>query len=152
MMASSSKQQGKTDAELRKGIRIRGNRGNPVVRRALIRFCRWLRTEFDFPLRVPIYLFPSDHIITQDGHKASASFFAPYNRDTEPFIRIATGDYFSLSKERGRDNALASFLCSLAHEIVHYRQWIDTGDTWEKGVSAKACKIVEKYAKTVDRP
>jgi hypothetical protein len=136
----------------RKGLRICGHRGNPVVRHALIKFARWLRTEFDFPLRVPVYLFPSDYVITREGRRASASFFAPYKRNVEPFIRIATGDYIALSKERGRDNALASFLCSLAHEIVHYRQWIETGDTWEKGVIAEARKIMEKYAKTVDRP
>jgi hypothetical protein len=141
-----------TNSKTRKGLRIRGNRGNPVVRRALILFSRWLRTEYDFPIRVPVYLSSSDHIITQDGHKVSASFFAPFHRDVEPFIRIATGDYISLSKERGRDNALAAFLCSLAHEVVHYNQWIERGETWEHGVHAKARKMVDEYALTVDHP
>jgi hypothetical protein len=152
VMGSSSKQINKTDSRTRKGLRIRGNRGNPVVRRALIRFSRWLRAEFDFPIRVLVYLFQSDHIITQDGEKVSASFFAPYQRDVEPYIRIATGDYVSLSKEVGRDNALAAYLCSLAHEIVHYRQWIETGETWERGVCLKARKLVDIYAMTVDHP
>jgi hypothetical protein len=151
-MSSSSKQTGKTDSKTRKGIRIRGNRGNPVVRRALISFCRWLRTEYDFPLRVPVYLFPSEHIVTQDGNKVSASFFAPYKRDVEPYIRIATGDYFSLLKERGRDNALAAFICSLAHEVIHYHQWIETGKVWERGVNRKAARMLDRYAKTVDHP
>jgi hypothetical protein len=141
-----------TNSRSRKGLRIRGNRGNPVVRRALMRFARWLRAEYDFPIRVPVYLYPTDHIITQDGKKVSASFFAPYQRDVEPFIRISTGDYFSLSKEKGRDNALAGFLCSLAHEVVHYNQWIETGEIWERGVCVKAEKMVERYAMTVDHP
>lgn len=140
------------ESATRKGLRICGHRGNPVVRRALIRFSRWLRTEFEFPVRVPVYLFPADHIIKRNGDRVSASFFAPDDCDDEPFVRIATGDYVALSKEYGRDNALAAFLHSLAHEIVHYRQWVETGDVWESGVCRKARKIVERFAQTVDRP
>jgi len=139
-------------SDCRKGLRIRGDRGHPVVRRALIRFARWLRTQDDFPIRVPVYLFPYDHIITMHGKKVSASFFAPFRRNVEPFIRIATGDYGVLAKEVGRDNALAAFLCSLAHEVLHYRQWVATGDTSERGVSVAAMAIVDRYTRAVARP
>jgi len=118
----------------RTGLRIRGHRGHPVVRRSLICFARWLRLEYEFPIRVPVYLFPEDHIVTLHGERGSASFFAPFDRSVEPYIRIATGDYLALRKECGRDNALAAFLHSLAHEITHYQQWISTGRTSERGV------------------
>ena len=136
----------------RKGLRVRGHRGHPVVRRALIRFAAWLRREYDFPIRVPVYLFPSDHIITADGHKVSASFFAPFRRDEEPLVRIATGDYVCLRNDRGRDDALAAFINSFAHEIVHYQQWVATGRTWERGVAVKADAILRKYAENTQRP
>jgi hypothetical protein len=136
----------------RRGLRIRGQRGEPEVRAAYIRFARWLRRNHDFPIRVPVYLFPSDLIITQDGNAVSASFFAPDSRAVEPFIRIATGDYQKLKAEEGRDNALAALLVSFAHEVIHYLQWVETGKTWERGVASKAKKIVDAYAQTTDHP
>jgi hypothetical protein len=136
----------------RNGLHIRGHRGHPVVRRAYIRFAKWLRTQYEFPIRVPVYLFPSDYIIDMNGDKISASFFAPFNRNEEPFIRIATGDYISLRKELGRDNALATFLCSFTHEVIHYQQWIATGNTWERGVYKMATGIIRKYEKYTTRP
>src|SRR5262245_38380015 len=120
-------------SQIRTGIRIRGARGNPHVRAALVRFARWLRREYEFPIRVPVYLFPSEQIITMHGDRVSASFFAPFDRRVEPFIRIATGDYPQRRREFGRDNALAAFLQSLAHELVHYQQWVATGETSERG-------------------
>ena len=79
-------------------------------------------------------------------------YFAPWDRCEEPYIRIATGDYPAERRSRGRDNALASFLASMAHEVIHYRQWVETGDVWERGVVVRASNLVDKYALTVDRP
>lgn len=136
----------------RSGLRVRGGRGHPLVHCSVIRFSHWLRLQFDFPVRVPVYLSPRSRLTTLDGEVVTASFFAPWKPEVEPYIRIATGDYAIEAKTQGRDRALASFLCSLAHEIVHYRQWIETGQTWENGTVAKAGAIVRKYAKTVSRP
>ncbi len=86
------------------------------------------------------------------GDRVSASFFAPYDRREEPFIRIATGDYTQLRKELGRDNALASLLHSFAHELVHYQQWVATGELSERGVVLRARNIVDRYAASTDRP
>lgn len=122
------------------------------MRAAFIRFARWLRQKYEFPIRVPVYLFPSEQIVTMDGHRVSASFFAPNDRYEEPFIRIATGDYWQLKRERGRDGALAAFLHSFAHELVHYQQWVATGATSERGVVLRARRIVERYATSTDHP
>ena len=86
------------------------------------------------------------------SRKASASFFAPRDRRVEPYIRIATGDYHDLLAACGRDNALAAYLNSLAHEVIHYQQWIATGETTERGVVRRAAKMVDRYALTVDHP
>lgn len=137
---------------MRAGLRIRGEHGHPVVRRAVIRYAVWLREVFEFPIRVPVYLRPEGMLITLGGHEATATFFAPWDRDVEPYIRIATGDYPDMRRQRGRDNALASILCSVSHEVVHYRQWVETGDIWERGVARRASALVDRYAKTVDRP
>ena len=122
------------------------------MRAALVRYARWLRKQYEFPIRVPVYLSPRYEIVTIDGERCSASFFAPWDRNVEPFIRIATGDYPELKRELGRDNALGAYLCSLSHEVVHYRQWVETGEVFERGVIARADAMVSRYAKTVDRP
>lgn len=122
------------------------------MRAALVRFARWLRREVEFPLRVPVYLLPGELVVTMHGKKCSASFFAPWDRTVEPFVRIATGDYPRVKARIGRDDALAGYLRSLAHEIVHYQQWISTGEVGERGVARKASSMVDRYAKTVARP
>jgi len=136
----------------RTGIRIRGHRGHPEVRGALIRFARWLRKNYEFPIRVPVYLSPHKEIVTIDGNKAEVSFFAPYDRNVEPYIRIATGDYPAEKREQGRDNALASYICALAHQVIHYQEWVETGELWEKGVERKATAILRRYELTTDHP
>jgi hypothetical protein len=99
-----------------------------------------------------VYLLPGERVRTIHGDLVSASIFLPWERTEEPYIRIATGDYPALRRKRGRDNALASFLNSLSHEVIHYRQWIDTGDSTEHGVVAHASRLVDRYAATVDHP
>jgi hypothetical protein len=101
---------------------------------------------------VPVYLRSSDHIVTSEHQIASASFFAPFDRLTEPFVRIATGDYRALKKKYGRNNALAAFIVSLNHELIHYWQWLETGRVWEAGVARKAVAMLRKYERTVDYP
>ena len=103
-------------------------------------------------MRVPVYLSPRELITTIHGTKVAASFFAPWNRNEEPYIRIATGEYPSLKKEIGRDNALAAFIDSMSHEVIHYRQWIETGDIWERGVARKAVAMLRRYELTADHP
>lgn len=137
---------------LRTGLHIRGHRGHPEVRAALIRYAKWLRQNYEFPIRVPAYLLPGEFVTTMHGNRCSASFFAPWDRTVEPYIRVATGDYLQLLESQGRDNALAAFLHSLSHEVIHYRQWVETGEIWEKGVVRKARSMVDRYALTVDHP
>ena len=122
------------------------------MRKAVIRFACWLRTQFDFPIRCPVYLHPNEVIRTIDGKTGCASFFGPFDRSEEPYIKIATGDYPQLRRERGRDDALAAFLHSFAHEVIHYQQWITTGDHHERGVDRKAAGLVDRYAETTDHP
>lgn len=136
----------------RKGLHLRTNRGHPEVAEALIRFARWLREHYRFPIRVPVYLHPKDHIVTMHGERAVASFFAPWDSTVEPYIRIATGDYPEIKQRRGRDNALAEFISCLAHEVIHYQQWVRTGKTSEHGVDRRASAWLDRYAQTVDAP
>ena len=83
---------------------------------------------------------------------ADGSFVAPFDRNVEPYIRIATGDYPAIRRERGRDNALAEMIGCLGHEIIHYQQWIATGELWERGVGRQKTTLLHRYSSTVDHP
>ena len=137
---------------MRKGLRIRGNQEDTEVRNALFKFAKWLRSEYEFPIRVPVYLSDKIRILTQDKRSCTASFFAPYDKSAEPYIRIAVGDYKIIKRRYGRDNALASILSSLAHEIVHYRQWLNDEMFCEKQAVRQSGEMVRRYAKSVARP
>ena len=95
-------------------------------------------------------------------------FFGPIDLHEEPYIRIAVGDYEDLLRERfhgdiqeGKDNALAAILCSIAHELSHYFQWIKDQEAWceledhtkyERQAAYYAREIVRDYADVVDHP
>ena len=135
-----------------KGLRIRGQRGHPEVRAALIRFAGWLRRNREFPTILPVYLLAGDQVRTVEGDLGSASFFAPDSRLDAPYVRIATGDFPKLRRSRGQDSAIAAFLHSLAHELVHYDQWVAGSALTERGVVRKASRTVEQYARTTRHP
>jgi hypothetical protein len=137
----------------RAGLRIRGERGNPVVRRAILRFAVYLRANYEFPVRLPVYLSPRDRVIAMDGLEAVGSFFAPWSPDEEPYIRLATGDYLFFRRTcDSRDDALAGYIGVLAHEMIHYQQWLETGETTERGVQLRARGVLRAYARTTDHP
>ena len=136
----------------RTGLRIRGIGIHREVRAAVIKFAKWLRRENDFPIRVPVYLSDQEMITGRNGKTCSALFFAPDDKTEEPFIRVSTGDYLAEKRKRGRNNALAGILCSVAHEIVHYNQWCRGQDLNERGVTRKAVRMVEAYAYEVKSP
>ena len=86
---------------MRSGIRIWFEKGvSEEVRQACIRFIRWLRAEYCFPVRVHLYFKESRQIKSIDGELASAAFWGPYDKTKEPHIRIAVGDYEELRNER----------------------------------------------------
>lgn len=136
----------------RRGLRIVGRNVHSEVKRACIKYAKWLRTQYVFPVRVPVYLYPKSFIKIDRGHEISATFFEPFKRDEEPYIRVATGDYRDFDHVKDRDDELATILCSISHELVHYFQWIKHGRTWERGVEKQASNMVDRYAETTDHP
>ena len=139
----------------RQGLRIRCDQGvHPEVRRACLEFSKWLRKEFEFPIRVVVYL-KKDYQIKNKFTKelVSATFFAPFDKSEEPYIRVSTGDYIELLEENGRDDALAAILSSIAHELGHFFQWIDDLEMDEEGEENKISEyMLDLYSQTRDHP
>ncbi len=107
----------------RSGIRVRYEKNvDPEVKRAIGECIKWLRKTYDFPKRVNLYVKSSARIKSKNGENVCGTFFRPADRDREPYIRVATGDYPELLLDRGKDNALAAILQTIMHEISHYFQ------------------------------
>jgi hypothetical protein len=135
----------------REGLRIRSEKGvNPEVRSACIEFGKWLRYNMEFPIRVVVYL-KEDYLIKNITTKemVSATFFAPYEKNVEPYIRIATGDYEELIKQRGREDAIFAILESIAHEVTHYQQWLEDRPIDEEEAEQKGVELVDKYVRNI---
>ena len=143
--------------EHRSGIRVDYERNvDPNVKRAISEFVKWLRTEYKFPKRVRVYVKAAEKIKARDGDMVFGTAFLPYSRNDEPYIRIATGDYCDLRKKVGVDNALASIIGTLAHELTHYYQWLNDLELTPIGEERQATnyskKILSLYAETRDHP
>lgn len=141
----------------RRGLRFRFEPDiDPEVKRACMSFAKWLRSNFIFPLRVPVYMKAARRVRTRDKDNVCGVFFEPFDYKNEPYIRVSCGDYCELEKTRGKDNALAAILFTIAHELTHYFQWINKVKVTEKGSERQATNyaryIVNKYASTRDHP
>ncbi len=136
----------------RTGLRLRCDHIDPEARSAILEFAKWLRSQTNFPIRVVAYIKPSKNIRNSSGELVSATFFAPFDKTVEPYIRVAAGDYCDLKKERGRDDALAAILHSLAHEIAHYEQWIKDANLNCGGATKRASNLISKYAEIREHP
>ena len=158
------------DWECRSGIRLRFEKGvDPEVKRACTEFVWWLREEYEFPIRVPIYFKASKSVKVKGIKELGAGvFWGPFDRHEEPYIQIAVGNYKELLQDRfegdyqkAKDNALAVKLDSIAHELSHYFQWIKDHEAWceledrskyERQAVYYAREIVWDYADVVDHP
>lgn len=142
---------------VRTGLRLKFDKNvNSEIRRACKEFGAWMRTEYYFPIRVPIYIKSSYYIKAMDGEMVNATFYEPVNRYHEPYIRIATGDYIEMLNDDGKDNALASIIGSIVHELTHYFQWINDIELTEIGIERQAKAytrfILDEYAETRVHP
>jgi hypothetical protein len=117
---------------------------------AVKKFARWLRCHYEFPVPIYIFLSPRDKLKTRGSQTVSAFFFFHVTNGDKPFIKISTGDYPELKRSEGRNNALGSILNSVAHEVIHYHQWLESGDTRERGVVVRADSLVKRYGADVN--
>lgn len=141
----------------RSGLRFRIDAGvHPEVRRSCLEFGKWLRKEYRFPVRVPVYVRNVERLKCRDGDWAYGTFFWTNSFSQEPYIRIAAGDYLKLLQDWGRECALTAILKTITHEITHYYQWLNrvslTDVSREKQASAYSRRILNLYATTHDEP
>lgn len=143
--------------DVRTGLRLRFDKEvHEEVKRACKDFAHWLRSEYYFPIRVPVYVKSTVRLKCMDGDFACGTFFGPYDYKLEPYIRIATGDYLALCEKWDVDKALIEILKSMAHELSHYFQWVNqlklTGIGEERQATKYARSIIDQYLETREHP
>lgn len=131
---------------MRKGLRIRSNPNIcPEIKQSIYILGKWMRRRFEFPIRVVVYLKEEKGIISSTGEEVSATFFAPYQKSEEPYIKIATGDYEEMVRTCDEGFAIYPYLVSMAHEIVHYQQWLDDRPFDEEEAERESERIVDNF-------
>lgn len=122
---------------------------NEEVRKTCTKYIAWLRTQYDFPIRVIIYFKEKEYVVTSKGEKLSAAFERKRDTSKEPYILVAVGDYWELVKEHGdKEGALEEILYSITYELSLYFQWI-------KGIYLNDCvnknneRQADYYAKEI---
>ena len=122
--------------KVRTGLYTRfDNRIPPEIKWPCYMFCEWVRNCYEFPIRIPIYFKASDSVRNMYGEQVSGKCSKPYDRLEEPHITIATGavkDFKGQCKKYGLEDTIFALLCTIAHELTHYYQWINDirqGDT-----------------------
>ena len=96
-----------------------------ILKLFLLDFGKWLRQEYEFPIRVNVYFKSQPYIKAFDGDQVSATFWGSFDRKREPYIKIAVGDFYALVEKSNVFSALCNTAASLAHELTHYYQWIN---------------------------
>ena len=108
------------------GLHTRIDRNvDPEVKYALKIFISWVRSEYSFPIRIPIYVKDTRRIKAKDGEMVCGTFWMPYDSMKGAYIRIATGDYHEMCKKIGKYDAILNILLCIAHELTHYYQWLN---------------------------
>jgi hypothetical protein len=142
---------------VRRGLRLYFQKGVDIeVKRSCIEFAKWIRKQYYFPIRVPVYFKLSRRIKCQDGDLVPGKIYLPFDKSFEPYITLATGDIDELRQELGEDNALGAIMGSMVHELTHYFQWVNdislSDIQAERQANYYEKKIVRKYAMTREHP
>lgn len=137
------------------GLRLRFDHDiDPEVRRACKEFAKWMRSEYYFPMRVVVYIKNSKEIKAADGDLVSATFFRPYDFVTEPYARVAAGEYKDMCSKWGKESALAEILWDIAWGLTNYFQWINDLQLTLMGEGRQARQyaqfILDEYQDTRD--
>ncbi len=145
------------DETVRTGLYLRFEPSvDAEVKRAFKEFAVWLRSRFRFPIRLVVYVKAAKRIKAYDGEMVCGTYFGPFDHTEEPYIRLAVGDYDDLCIALGQDNALATLLHGMAHEMTHYYQWLRDMELTEKQEERQAeyyaSRIVDMYAETREHP
>ncbi|EUJ33791.1 hypothetical protein MFLO_01125 [Listeria floridensis FSL S10-1187] len=130
----------------RSGIRISNQKEvDPFLKEEFVKYGEWLRSYYNFPQRVRVYVKADEYITALNGNLVSGTFFAPFEKREEPYIKVATGDFIKGKQKYGVFQMLFNTLNTLSHEIQHYYQWLDDEELDEEEAEYGAEELTQEY-------
>lgn len=135
------------------GIRLRFKKNvDEKLRKEIIKFCRWLRKEYWFPISCNIIVFPCPYFKKKDSKDIDSHGDFYYSSDDSlgkhPFIWIASGQD---GRKTRKEYYFEDILHLIAHELTHYFQWyfnqfdIRSNRSLEIEANKWANYLVDKY-------
>lgn len=116
------------------------------IKLACKEFAKWLKINITFNTLIKVHISKEYQVITRRKERVSGIFGTPSYKNKYPYIKVATGDFQELKEENGKYNALMSTLNTFAHEIIHYKQWIENRPFREKEAKKESTKLVESFS------
>ena len=122
---------------------------NPCVGKQINGFVQWLNQEENFQEDVTIAVTGAKFVynsITME--KVLGTFFAPFDgSELLPFMKVATGNFFTDVTSQGFNQARKDVLEIVAHEFFHFSQWMNDIALDEEQAQNEARVLVERYLK-----
>lgn len=116
---------------------------HPEVKAAFQRLAAWIRERFYFPVRVNARICSAERVTARDGSRSVGLCFMPDNQAENCQIKIATGDYEKLVRERGTLQARIAIILPFLHELTHYYQWINSVELTPVGEERQAARYAD---------
>lgn len=142
------------DRKSSQGISLSFEKGiDPDLRNEYIRFVKWLRKNYIFPIHINVYVLNCEKVKLLDGRLAYGSFRWYSKRN--PRIKIPSlinyADFQGMTKREIYDSVLSS----LVHELTHYYQWLinpqQDDHSSERQANYYRFRILDKYYKDTKR-
>ena len=130
------------------GISFRYEKGiDQDLRNSFLRFSRWLRKKYVFPVHLTVYILNREKVRLWNGALVYGSFrWYPHR---SPRIRVPSKAEAECSGECTLDEIHEMILSSLVHEITHYYQWVSaleqTNADSERQANYYRFRIIDQY-------
>lgn len=122
---------------------------NEALRIHYIKFCKWLRKKYWFPIRCnarfEYYPYYKDRDDKKKNKNAIAMFYYPKINNLNqiiiyPEIRIAVSEYQRKIEAQDKYSVLYHYLGLLVHELTHYFQWyfFETDERTQRSLEIEA--------------
>lgn len=114
--------------KLETGLVIKYDKGiNSDVKKAVEKLEKWLiKEECWFPVKLTIYVEKGEKVIASNGEEVYSLEYFSYDFRDDFYIKIATGDYEDILKERqNKNDALAPYIYDIIKSLTFYYQWIN---------------------------
>ena len=120
---------------------------DPELREFYLRFSKWLRGRYVFPVHLTVYVLNQEKIRLRDGTLKYGSFrFYPTR---SPRIKVPSKVEAALLEECSLAEVYVMILSSLVHELTHYFQWAaaleQTNAVSERQANYYRFRIIEQF-------